>query len=179
MTCSFEHRAEIVYGNLNDAKFPLEREICTSSFQLDVQFLFFFFLLFFVLSVTEFEKILLSCGCCWWCCCFRIDVVCYFFVLTFRILLAILHIEFKVFFVFVYYKIATSLISCCIVYFLMLLLLLFLCVCLGEFFRKCLWYPYPCWAQPTACPLARTPRAPRSWVSEACLSSRDRSEMGI
>lgn len=102
-----------------------------------------------------------------------------FFVLTFRILLAILHIEFKVFIVFVYYKIATSLISCCIVYFLMLLLLLFLCVCLGDLFRKCLWYPYPCWAQPTACPLARTPRAPRSWVSGACLSSRDRSEMGI
>lgn len=150
-------------GNLH-VKFPVR---CSVSF----------FFWFFVLSVTEFEKILLSCCCCW-CCCFRIDVVCYFFVLTFRILLAILHIEFKVFFVFVYYKIATSLISCCIVYFLMLLLL-FLCVCLGEFFRKCLWYPYPCWAQPTACPLARTPRAPRSWVSGACLSSRDRSEMGI
>lgn len=176
MTCSFEHCAEIVYGNLNDAKFPLAREICTSSFQLDV----FFFFLFFVLSVTEFEKILLSCCCCWRCCCFRIDVVCYFF----RAYISnssgnFTYIEFKVLFVFVYYKIATSLISCCIVYFLMLLLLLFLCVCLGDLFRKCLWYPYPCWAQPTACPLARTPRAPRSWVSGACLSSRDRSEMGI
>lgn len=100
----------------------------------------------------------------------------FFVVLTFRILLAILHIESLKYYSYSY------IIRLRLRWFLVVLFTLWCCcscVFLGDLFRKCLWYPYPCWAQPTACPLARTPRAPRSWVSGACLSSRDRSEMGI
>jgi len=97
-------------------------------------------------------------------CCDQISFAIFFFfefVLTFRINILIL-------------KFSLLMLLCC--------LLSCWCWCRtfvsGIGFRKCLWYPYPCWAQPAACPLARTPGAPASWAWVACPSSRDHSEMG-
>lgn len=146
-------------------------------FRVDV-----FFLLFF--CVSEFEKILLSS------CCSRIDVVffaIFFFVLTFCNFSSIftsslkfccrlsLNGKFRRFLL----KWCWCCCCCCIGYFLLMFLCLFVFWFFLDVFRKCLWYPYPCWVQSTAYPLARIPKAPKSLVWVACLSSRDHSEMDI